>query len=305
MKGLSIAVLSDLHCHPNSSSDDCSYLYTDLLRTDSKNHPVESLNNLIHKDGLQVDVTLCPGDFTNKSNVQGLISGWDFALEVNKHLKGKDIIATLGNHDVDSYQTFSNYSLELVKGISKGFPLRCENLRNQFWATGCAFIEENDYRILVINSSHYHYNKDTSGSGKVSKELINYVDEYMEVHGDNKISIALAHHHPITHARLELGIDDIIVNGEELLEALGKHKFDIFIHGHKHDAWLRYHPCSESPHQIPIFSSGSFSAKSNLLYTGKRNHFHIIDIQKQDSVTRTRKNKNLDLFTKKRLGLYS
>ena len=282
MKRLSIAVLSDLHCHPTRENSNETYLTTDLLRTDSKNHPVENILNLISEEKIKVDFTLCPGDFTDKSDVQGFISGWDFSLEINSGLKGKKLIATVGNHDVDSYQTFSNYSLEIAKGIKKGFPLYEEVARNEFWANGCTFIEEKDFRVLVINSSHYHYSRESSSSGKVGKGLIEYVDQYMKNAKDEKVSICMAHHHPINHDRLELGDDDKIVNGEELLEILGKYRFDMFIHGHKHDALLRYYNCSDHNFRLPIFSSGSFSAISNLSWTGKRNHFHIIELIKED-----------------------
>ena len=181
---------------------------------------------------------MCPGDFTNKTDVQGFISGWDFTLEINKELEGKEVIATLGNHDVDSYETFSNYSLEIAKGIKKGFPLKDEDDCDKFWSKGCVFIEADDYRILVINSSHYHHNKKASGGGKVGDDLIDYIDEYLAKKNDDKINIALTHHHPIDHSRFKLGEEDKIINGDSLLEVLGKYNFDLFIHGHKHDPLL-------------------------------------------------------------------
>lgn len=279
-KKLSIAVISDLHCHHSSSEIDDTYLTTDLLRSDVKNHPVESLIRTIKKDEIEVDLTLCAGDLTNKSDVQGFISGWDFTLEINKELSGNEVIATLGNHDVDSYETFTTYSLEIAKGIKKDFPLKDDDDRDKFWSKGCVFVEGSTYRILVINSSHYHYNKIEAASGKVGDDLINYIQEYLEDKNDNKISIVLAHHHPIDHSRSDLGEDDKIVNGDKLLEALAPFKFDLFIHGHKHDPLLRYHTFHGSNGRIPILSSGSFSAKSNLGWTSRRNTFHKIDIVK-------------------------
>ena len=129
------------------------------LRVPADDHPVESLLNVIEEEGFSVDLTLCPGDFTDKANIQGFISGWSYSLEINRKLKGPNIIATVGNHDVDAYNNYSNYSLTTAKGIKQGFPLASEEECDTFWSKGCVFVEHDDYRILVINSSHFHHNR--------------------------------------------------------------------------------------------------------------------------------------------------
>lgn len=289
IKTLKIAVVSDLHCHPKRTKkedgNDETYLLTDKLRTPSNDHPVESLLLLAEKNGLNVDLTLCPGDFTDKANVQGFISGWGFSLEIHRGLKSKNIIATVGNHDVDVYNNHSNYSLDIAKGIKRGFPVSEDTDRNSFWAKGCVFIEEEEYRVLVINSSHYHHNKESAGAGKVGDDLIEYIKDYLSTKKDDKINIAMSHHHPVDHSMHKLGEEDKIVNSDALLDVLGDFKFDIFIHGHKHDPYLRYHPTTKSGVKIPIFASGSFASSSNLMFTSQRNFFHIITITK-DVVTK-------------------
>jgi 3',5'-cyclic AMP phosphodiesterase CpdA len=283
-KKLSIAIISDLHCHPSDNGSNDTYLNTDMLRTPILDHPVESIIKLIKDEALTTDLTLCPGDFTNKSNRQGFISGWDFSLEVHNKLKGEKIIATIGNHDVDSFGTISDYSYEIARGIKKGFPYEDPNDCDTFWSKGCAFVEGDNYRILVINSSHFHYTKKAASSGKVSTELTDYIDEYLSKVTDDKICITLAHHHPIDHSRLNLGEEDKIINADGLLEILGKYKFDLFIHGHKHDPLLRYYSCRTNNHNLPILSSGSFSSTSNISFTGQRNTFHIIDLIKSSNL---------------------
>jgi hypothetical protein len=284
LKKLSIAIISDLHCHPSRNKkeegENTTYLLTDMLRSPAENHPVESFLKVIKTEELEVNITLCPGDFTDKSNRQGFLMGWSFCLEMNRELNSDEIIATIGNHDVDSFGSASTYSFENAKGIKQGFPLKEEKERNMFWAQGCVFLERENFRILVINSSHFHYNKDEAKKGKVDHNLISYIDEYMERNIDDKISLALSHHHPVDHSRDGLGPEDTIVNGDDLIEVLGKFKFDLFIHGHKHDPLLRYHQCHETSNRIPILSSGSFSATSNLSFTSKRNTLHKIDLFK-------------------------
>lgn len=282
-KKVKIAIISDLHCHPNSRvGNHSTYLITDTLRS-TNDHPVESLIKIINDNEITVDLTLCPGDFTDRADIQGLISGWNFSLEINKELRSENIIATVGNHDVDVYGTTSNYSLNNVKGIKRGFPINDENLRDKFWSKGCVFVEGKDYRVLVINSSHFHYNMESSHNGEISHDAIEYIQNYLSANVDDKIQIAMSHHPPIAHPRKKLGEDDKIVNGEVLLDVLGKHGFDLFIYGHKHDPFLRYHPIAEGSQKIPLFSAGSFSACSNIIFTGLRNSFHTIELSKKNN----------------------
>lgn len=281
---LRLAIISDLHCHPRrkpGEGNNETYLLTDKLRTPSNDHPVDDLLDKINKNEIKkVDLTLCPGDFTDKADIQGFISGWGFSLEIHQALGGKEIIATVGNHDVDIYEKNSNYTLDIAKGIKRGFPLECESDKNTFWGMGCVFLERENYRILIINSSHFHHNRDAAKQGKVGDDLLEYVSRYLENHDDDKVKIAMSHHHPIDHSRLKLGEEDKIVNADALLNILGKYKFDLFIHGHKHDPLIRYYNTTKHNHRLPIFASGSFSSYSNLMYTGVRNAFHIITLYK-------------------------
>lgn len=284
-KKLSIAIISDLHCHPKRTKEegvDHTYLLTDKLRTPENDHPVESLLKDVIKTEkpITVDLTLCPGDFTDKANKQGFISGWNFSLEINRELKSKEIIATLGNHDVDVYNNHSNYSLHIAQGIKKGFPIIDEMTRDVFWSKGGVFVERNDYRVLVINSAHFHHNKPSSTYGKVGDDLLEYIKKYLKDKKDDKINIAMSHHHPIDHSELKLGEEDKILNGNALLDILGEYKFDIFIHGHKHHALLRYHTTTKTNYRLPILAAGSFSSTSNLMFTSVRNYFHIINLTK-------------------------
>jgi 3',5'-cyclic AMP phosphodiesterase CpdA len=278
-----LAIVSDLHCHPEAGSfkENDSYLYTAALR--ANDHPVESLQREL--SNVEVDLIIAPGDFTNKADVQGFVSGWNYVLDIKDILKAQDVVATLGNHDVDSGNTFSDYSLETAKGIRKNFPLKDEKLRDQFWSKGCTFYEHESCRILVINSCHFHYSRLTASSGKVDDDMLNHIDQYLKDIDDNKILLALVHHHPILHARQKLGALDLIVNADELLDKLAEYKFDLVIHGHKHDPLLRYHLTTATSYRLPIFSSGSFASLSNNLWCGSRNFFHVLEINKEESVT--------------------
>ncbi|MDP2161390.1 MAG: metallophosphoesterase [Flavobacterium sp.] len=292
---LRFAIVSDLHCHPedlNNYKNNATLLFTDKLRNISKEHPVENLKELKINDSIEdVDILLCPGDFTNQSNKQGLISGWDFTFEISEILKAKSVYATLGNHDIDSRNTFTNYSFSFPKGIKKSFPLN-DNDIGQFWNKGFTFIERDEYLILVINSTHYHTHdpKDPIDNpnvkGKIDRGEIEEIEKFLKKNNDDKIKIMLCHHHPKVHSRNGLGEHDFIENGEELLDVLGKYKFDFIVHGHKHDPWFGVHNTT-SGYKIPILSAGSFSAKEQISHCYKVNYFHIVEIRKAKSTNGT------------------
>ena len=290
IKRLKIAVISDLHCHPEQKeySKNNTLLFSDKLRLPTSEHPVENLLDIIEAEKLKVDLVLSPGDFTHQSDKQGFFSGWSYVNEIARALKAGDVIATIGNHDIDSRHTYSNYSFDIPKKISQSFPVNKQNLQH-FWDTGFTFIEETDFQILVVNSTHFHTHSEKDNpmenpvvKGKMDSAQIEQIEKHLkEKHDPKKIRIALVHHHPVQHARQELGEHDFIENGEAFLNVLGDYRFDLLIHGHKHDPWLRYSN-TQNGYPLPILSSGSFSATNQILWINKFNYFHLIELIKDD-----------------------
>jgi 3',5'-cyclic AMP phosphodiesterase CpdA len=294
MKKIRIAVISDLHCHPedSDSKNNETILFTDKLRNVSKEHPVENLIEAKENFKIEnVDIVLCPGDLANQSNKQGLISGWDFVLEVGDIFNAKNIYATIGNHDVDSRLKFSSNSYTFLRGIKKSYPFKNSEIKN-FWSDGYEFIENDDFRLLIINTSHSHTHSVTKNDeinnpsikGKVEVSIIEEIEKYLSSNKDEKIKIMLCHHHPQQHSRNKLGEHDFVENGQDLLEVLGKQKFDLIIHGHKHDPWFGEHLTTNGD-KLNILSSGSFSATNQIQYCGRFNYIHFIEIEKNETKT--------------------
>jgi 3',5'-cyclic AMP phosphodiesterase CpdA len=285
-----IAVVSDLHCHhsrkfydSDSSFSNSSFLTTDLLRAPTSRHTVESLLELIKKEQLSADFLTCPGDITNQVDIQGFISGWGYVKEIAENLKvaKENIIATLGNHDVDSRFNISPDDVFMVaQGIGNGFPFAGQEMVDIFWAKGYVFLEYEHIRFLVINTVKFHSNKEAAARGKVNDTQLKEIREYLTAHKDAKLQVALCHHHPVMHSRFNLGEDDVIASGADLVDILNEQGIHLLIHGHKHDPWLRYSGGNNS--SFPIFSSGSFSAQTNLMVSPARNTFHTIEISRVD-----------------------
>lgn len=293
-KKIRIGIISDLHCHPEKSNhkENATYLFTDKLRDSIFEHPIESFKNLIELEKIApVDIVLCPGDFTNQSDKQGLISGWNYVIEFAEILGTNKIYGTLGNHDIDSRNKFSSYSFKFPRAIRKNFPIN-ENEITTFWDKGFCFIEMDLARLLIINTTHFHTHTPLSASdenpnvkGKIEQSGINEISEYLKNNNDNKISLMLCHHHPIQHSEMGLGAYDFVENGDELINELGKFSFDLVIHGHKHNPQFREYKTTDG-HQIPILSSGSFSATDQIIFCSKYNYFHIVEIEKEETISK-------------------
>lgn len=289
---LRLAILSDLHCHPEKPEfkDNNTHLFSAKLRSPVNEHPVEDLLELISKKTIEVDLVLSPGDITDHCDKQGLFSGWSYVTEISRALKARGTIATIGNHDVDSRLNYSNHSFDIIKRIKQDFPIAKQHI-GTFWDKGFTFIEEPDLQILVLNSTHFHTHsaagtkvENPAIKGKVDSIQIEEIKQYLEDNNNpEKVKIFLCHHHPLQHSRLQLGEHDFIENGADLINLLGEYKFDLAIHGHKHDPWLRYENTS-SGHQIPILSSGSFSATNQTLYAGIWNYFHLVEVSKDGNL---------------------
>lgn len=278
--------MSDLHCyHPKDDKWPIdSYLTSNKLRSPSKDHPIQALLEILPSIvDSKIDYLLCPGDVANRADQQGFIDGWGFVLEIGQALKVDEIISTLGNHDVDSRHIGSTDIYTIAKGIKKGFPINEVSLCNEFWANGFTFVEKENVRILVINSVFFHHTQSEIDKGKVDPTQLEAIEKYLSNLNDDKLKLALCHHHPLPHERFKLGSGDVIVGGNELIDLLNKYKFDLLIHGHKHDPWLRYAPGSGS--SVPIFSAGSFSATTNQILNGKRNTFHLVTLTKTENAS--------------------
>jgi predicted phosphodiesterase len=285
---LKIAVISDLHCHnkrKNGNLQD-SYFLTDVNIPDNQN-PIASFRDFIkekHDKGeeVSVDILIMPGDITNKCDEEGFTKGWEVTKEIGALLNAKFIIPTIGNHDVDSRKLYSSDPFLMVKNLANDFPFTDTSKNDEFWKTGFVFIEDENFRILIVNSAFSHNSIKQAEHGYISQESLNCLDAELDALEKNKkkYNIAICHHHPIPHERHNLGTHDLIENGTELADLLGKYSFQIIIHGHKHDPLVRY--ASGGTNSPVVFSAGSFSAFKNLLLQGAYNTFHIITLEHEE-----------------------
>lgn len=280
---LNILVISDLHCKHTSSDktkEDVSLrstiLYSDSLRSDNPPiHPVHAILGEIdkNKELLASDILLCPGDITDKVDPQGYITGWSFLEEIKEAVSAKCLIATIGNHDVDSRRKYSaEMPFFICKSIKGNYPLSNKNLLADFWNDHFCIYESDGYIILVFNSSHTHLSAVDASKSSIKHETLKKMEEKLLAINSKKIKIALCHHHPINHSNTNYPDSDVIDKGELFLDLLVRFKFSMLIHGHKHEVKIRYY------NKLLVFCAGSFSSTENIRETESENVFHKIEL---------------------------
>lgn len=270
---VTIALVSDLHCTSKSGKDSVAintHLTSDLLPNPIERNPVEALKKL----GISADYLLCPGDITDKAEQQGLVSGWRFLEDIHRILKTKLLIATSGNHDVDSRNLFNSDAIDTLKRISD-YPTSISTENNNYWGKHFCILSEPDCDFLIFNSSYIQKHKESANVSKITDTTIKQINDELNTIKDNdKVKICLLHHHPVKHSNMDYIDGDSVEKGDDFLKMLSTNNFNLVIHGHKHDPRLNYY------FEIPVLAAGSFSSTINITTLGNENTFHLIEVDK-------------------------
>lgn len=285
MTTLKIALLSDLHAFsPEKDLKSPSRLKMGAPESFPNQHPFAGLEELI-KQGLSTDLLLCGGDMCDRANPSGAMYVWGKLEALKAKLGASHMIATAGNHDVDSRYQHTDFDAKgMLQSLRPKFPGLPEALCTAYWANNFAVYEEVDYRIVVLNSAAYHgAGKDAKAEfshGRVSKYTVQAIKEALQGRERRKINILLCHHHPLDSNTLKLADYTKMDGGDILLDALPPLYLGpwIVIHGHKHAPNLMYSPGGAS--SPIIFSLGSFSAYLDPEYfTKDKNQFYVLEIE--------------------------
>ena len=278
-----LGVISDLHCtYDKDYFSHDTILFSNTMKDGNKKNQVQELVKLIKEKGTKCDYLLCPGDITNKIDVQGLISGFGYLQEIEKALEAKMLICVPGNHDVDSHNShkeiFQQETDPLWHLDKDYYPLPNVNLSQSLLSKRYCLYQDEKIVILCINSvgcinksidGHYTIHIDDATLSRIEDELKMIPDSV-------KVRVALTHHHPFAFTDVDYRSydnQDIIDNGDKLISLVEKYNFGLFIHGHKHRARLI------SYNNVSIFCAGGFSAVQNLEIGNDENTFHIVELK--------------------------
>lgn len=292
-KKFRIAVASDFHAHskPYDDKDAPSYLSLHSPEGRTAVNPVAGIEALIAEQNLEADILLCPGDMGDKADIAAQSYVWRKLQDLGRLLNAGQVLATAGNHDLDSRNSADFDAKGGLQSLSPVFPGLSEELCDRYWSRNYVIHEEASWRIVLLNSSAYHggrapKNDEHAGEeeynrGRISLRTLERLKAELE--GSNKLplNILLTHHHPARNSDIPNSIDySEMVAGDQLINLLSELNTGswLVIHGHKHVPKIWYAGSGTGAGPV-IMSAGSFSAKLYPEIGGiARNQFYIVEI---------------------------
>lgn len=273
-----LAFLSDLHAfHPEHERVGLSYLPT--TQTAEEPNPFNDLADLVRREHLQADLLICAGDICDKADFRGFQYAWEKLNNLKCQLSSTELIATCGNHDLNSRHIEAKDDPDpkgALQAVVPQFPFVSDELTNHFWARNFViFSPIQNVQVLVLNTSAYHGG--SSGEerhGRVSKRTIDAIKQALAQSKQAELNILLCHHHvrPLKGLWGSAPDYEFMQKGGELLSMLTTETASpwLVLHGHRHTPNLEH---SLDPACVVVGAS-SFSAQ----VPGKLNQFHVIDM---------------------------
>lgn len=283
MSSYIIAVASDLHAFPPGCPSSSTGSLETPLHGSLDESPLEALVAFVKRVGLRADALLCPGDLGDRAHPASQAYVWEGLNRLQTALQAKNLLATAGNHDLDSRFQVSGFDpFEGLRGLTPEFPLpdAPTSHNDAYWSRHFVVHESSPARIVVLNSSAFHgYRSEGTDPehdhGRVSAQTINWLVQSLDDQGRRDVNVLLCHHH-----LQRFGVDDLDVSemrgAQPLLDVLESagHGPWLVIHGHRHYPWLAY--ANGGASAPSIFSAGSVSGATWKLPVN--NQFYLIAI---------------------------
>ncbi len=152
---LRVAIVSDLHAYETTTSPTPpSHLKCDAPETHPGHHPIAGLIHLIEEQALTADLLLCGGDLGDKAEPAAVGYAWQQVHRIKDALSAPLVVATAGNHDVDSRHAHNEHDAKgVLQSLTPRFPVEDESLFDKFWSRHFARVENDTYQVLLLNSS--------------------------------------------------------------------------------------------------------------------------------------------------------
>ncbi len=279
-----VAVVSDLHAYAEAAGHDPkpSFLST-TPPNDQLQNPMKGLERLIAQNGLSANLLLCGGDLAHAADPAGVAFAWDRLQELKQELGAGQIIATAGNHDVDSRPAQSKFDAKgRLQELEPLFPIEPLTRNDQYWSRHFALAEQGPCRVLTLNSCAYHgFNgvddEHEHEHGRVADRTVARIRKELETLDPLAVNILLCHHHPDRFGVVDTEEASVMKGGDRLLTLLkdGQYGRWTVIHGHKHYPHLDY---GRGGAAMPVvLAAGSLCARPrDELGTHARNQFYLL-----------------------------
>jgi len=289
-----VAVLSDIHAAiPGDKGLVDSYASTAPSADSIYRDAILSLEKFIESSGVRADYLVCCGDMANKANPTAMNYIWKKYNEIAKQL-GAVPVTTVGNHDIDSRYTESDFDARgVLRRLHPSYPLLDPTKTHEYWSRNFVVLNYARARFIVLNSCAYHgVNPDPKAPeyahGRISVSTLDDLKTTINHESGHCIVNALiCHHHPHKHQDVDDDDYSSMQGGEKLIDLLAESTLGTWmvIHGHRHHPRLVY---AAGAGRAPIiFGAGSLSAKLNgALAARARNQFYIVEFDgsKSDSL---------------------
>jgi len=281
---LNVLVISDIHAIDEDPLDDKSVSYFSTRPTRHATiNPFMAIPDILAKNELRVDWILCPGDLADRAVPACQAAAWEQLSALKSKLGARELIGTVGNHDVDSRLSYTEFDVKgSLQSLDPAFPGLDEQRSDFFWSRNFVVVERPSVLLLVLNSSAFHGINSSVRSGvankeyehgRVSSRTIAAIQEQLKGR-QRPLQILLTHHHIYKIERIFERDYSEMTNGTALLEMLSTQVGGqwIVIHGHQHYPAIRY-GLGDSAAAI-IFSAGSFSRRLHELSQKSANQFY-------------------------------
>lgn len=296
MSSLTIAVVSDLHIGQSVRSKDlCPYNNTQHV--DEKY--LEKFSRFVQTENIKANYLVIPGDITGKAHPEEFKLASDAIVKIGIALgvPEEKILFVPGNHDKDwnalppdEDDTTGVRTKQMYAPLTNSDWLFERILRRSPYymlSDPFAIWEFNDLIVVGYNSAQHDNRDQKVHHGLITNESLNTLDSALQklALDSQKIKIFLVHHHPIQYSDHIPDVPDfsVMTNSENLLTLLGKFRFDLLLHGHKHKPHFNTQSLNlNSP--LAILGAGSFSCQLDVSYNGHAsNQFHLVEIMGRDN----------------------
>lgn len=281
----SFLIVSDIHACDDDPSSSSTASYVSSMRGASYGHkdPFAELEQLVTAASLKPDYLLCPGDITNKSNSNAFTYAWQRLDNLAKKI-GAKLVATVGNHDVDSRYTSNKLDpCGFAKTLEPSIPFADRQHYLEFWAENFTLIQEDGCNILAVNTAAFHGIGDDAKSelqhGRISEYTNLLIEEQLNNAQEVAVNIALCHHHAVKEAQGDLNLLGHTRGADRLVQILdASPKPWLIVHGHIHSSDIYNAPGGfNAP---TILACASFSAQVNADAQNKHpNQVHYLVVE--------------------------
>lgn len=287
MDEINLLIASDIHAAHESVKDTRVHIEQHFA---GKN-PLYDFVSFCKTYKNKIDYIIVPGDITDKANEDALGYCWKALNEAACHLSAR-LISVPGNHDIET-STLVDNRYEYLTRLELPYPTYKESLNKEFFTKGWTIIEEDNHRILLIDStfgfpplpdalSMFEDYQRELRFGCCSDKLISTLHSYLSV-AEEKLNIAVLHHHPQEHQKRSYLKDYCtMTDGDALIEALSIHALQsgswFIVHGHKHIPQLISNKLHSNNGPSILCSASLGSRLWDPVDTIACNQFHIVQL---------------------------